>query len=175
MRAYENLNNTKPLIAGCGKNGVNCAKEGLRWRTADQCVQVSDCTCASKSGGIVKVHKTTLLELHCTLMIISQPNSLNEEGQCEKCECHGNEFKCEENCPDEMKQMCEDWSQWFNDNTLQNANTEKEFKSTADLKQMGFCTQVVRNHSLAGYSRRGHYMKHFTGPNNSYRMCNCHK
>jgi von Willebrand factor len=27
-----------------------------------------------------------------------QPNSLFEESACEKCECHGNEYKCEDTC-----------------------------------------------------------------------------
>jgi len=46
---------TAAYFSGCGKDGFDCAREGLKWRSADLCVDASDCTCASKSGSIVKV------------------------------------------------------------------------------------------------------------------------
>jgi hypothetical protein len=68
---------------------------------------------------------------------------LHDEGSCKKCECHGNEYKCEEKCPQEMKKTCQEWSQWFNDNKSQNLKTDKEKKSAEELKQLGFCTEVI--------------------------------
>jgi len=71
-----------------------------------------------------------------------QPNSLNDEGSCKKCECHENEYNCEEKCPKGIDESCQEWSQWFNDNDSQNGKTETEKKSTEELKQLGFCTEV---------------------------------
>jgi hypothetical protein len=73
---------------------------------------------------------------------IMQPNSLNDEGSCKKCECHENEYNCEEKCPKGIDESCQEWSQWFNDNDSQNGKTETEKKSTEELKQLGFCTEV---------------------------------
>lgn len=76
------------------------------------------------------------------ILRVFQPNSIYEEGSCKKCECHENKYKCEGECPEEINQSCQEWSQWFNQNSLENAKTEKETKSTEELKEIGFCTKV---------------------------------
>jgi hypothetical protein len=41
---------------------------------------------------------------------------------------------------------CDNWSQWFNENSPQDEVIEWESKSDYELKQLGFCTSVSKIH-----------------------------